>query len=146
MYEYITYRFMFRLCILCGLKVIVNVLRENFQGNKLSVKILSEITIFLLNCNFFFFFSCLRAIKKQQSVGISRLMKCVTSSLSCVWLFVMPWTVASQEFLCPWNSPGKNTGVRCHFLLQGIFLTQVLNLGLLHYKEILYRLSHQGSP
>ena len=28
------------------------------------------------------------------------------------------------RFLCPWNSPGKNTGVGCHFLLQGIFLTQ----------------------
>ena len=53
MYEYITYWFMFRLCILCGLKVIVNVLRENFQGNKFSVKILSEITIFPLNYNFF---------------------------------------------------------------------------------------------
>ena len=34
--------------------------------------------------------------------------------------------------LCPWNSPGKNTGVGCHALLQGIFLTQGLNLGLLH--------------
>ena len=30
------------------------------------------------------------------------------------------------------NSPGKNTGVGCHFLLQGIFPTQGLNLGLLH--------------
>ena len=33
--------------------------------------------------------------------------------------------------LCPWNSPGKNTGVSCHFLLQGIFPTQGLNLHLL---------------
>ena len=32
--------------------------------------------------------------------------------------------------LCPWNSPGKNTGVGCHFLLQGIFLTQGSNLSL----------------
>ena len=30
--------------------------------------------------------------------------------------------------LCPWNSPGKNTGVGCHFLLQGIFLSQGSNL------------------
>ena len=30
---------------------------------------------------------------------------------------------------CPWDSPGKNTGVGCYFLLQGIFLTQGLNLG-----------------
>ena len=34
--------------------------------------------------------------------------------------------------LCPWDSPGKNTGVDCHGLLQGIFPTQGSNLGLLH--------------
>ena len=44
------------------------------------------------------------------------------------------------------DSPGKSTGVGCHFLLQGIFLSQGLNLGLLHHRRILYRLSHQGSP
>ena len=36
--------------------------------------------------------------------------------------------------------------VACHSLLQGIFLTQGLNLGLLHCKQILYHLSHQRSP
>ena len=36
------------------------------------------------------------------------------------------------RLLCPWNSLGKNTGVGCHFLLQGIFPTQGLNLCLLH--------------
>ena len=46
----------------------------------------------------------------------------------------------------PWDSPGKNTGVGCHFLLQGIFLTQGLNPCLLWYRQILYRLSHQESP
>ena len=45
------------------------------------------------------------------------------------------------RFLCPWNSPGKNTGVDCHFLLLGIFPNQGLNLGLLHYRQILYQLS-----
>ena len=34
--------------------------------------------------------------------------------------------------LRPWDSPGKNTGVGCHFLLQGIFPTQGLNPGLPH--------------
>ena len=43
------------------------------------------------------------------------------------------------------DSPGKNTGVGCHALLQGIFLTQGSNLGLLHCSCILYHLSHQGS-
>ena len=44
------------------------------------------------------------------------------------------------------NSPGKNTGVGCHTLLQGIFLTQGLNPGLPHCRQILYCLSHQRSP
>ena len=47
---------------------------------------------------------------------------------------------------CPWDSPGKNTGVVSHSLLQGIFPTQGLNPGLLHCRWILYRLSYQGSP
>ena len=44
------------------------------------------------------------------------------------------------------DSPGKNTGVGCHALLQGIFPTQGLNPGLPHCRQILYHLSHQGSP
>ena len=43
----------------------------------------------------------------------------------------------------PWDSPGKNTGVGCHFLLQGIFPTQGSNPGLPHCRQTLYRLSHQ---
>ena len=41
------------------------------------------------------------------------------------------------------DSPGKNTGVGCHALLQGIFPTQGSNPGLLHCRQILYHLSHQ---
>ena len=44
------------------------------------------------------------------------------------------------------DSPGKNTGVGCRALLQGIFPTQGLNSGLQHCGQILYHLSHQGSP
>ena len=44
------------------------------------------------------------------------------------------------------DSPGKNIGVCCHALLQEIFPTQGLNPGLLHWRQILYHLSHQGSP
>ena len=46
----------------------------------------------------------------------------------------------------PWNSPGQNTGVGSHSLLQGIVLTQGSNPGLPHCRQILYQLSHQGSP
>ena len=44
------------------------------------------------------------------------------------------------------DSPGKSTGVGCHALLQGVFPTQGLNPDLPHCRQILYRLSHQGSP
>ena len=40
------------------------------------------------------------------------------------------------------DSPGKNTGVCCHALLQGIFLTQGWNPGLPHCRQFLSRLSH----
>ena len=46
----------------------------------------------------------------------------------------------------PWDSPGQNTGVGGLSLLQGIFPTQGSNPGLPHCRQILYQLSHQGSP
>ena len=66
-------------------------------------------------------FSCVRCIHAQ--------------SLSHVWLFAVPWTIASL-----WDYPGKNTKVSCHFLFQGIFPTQGLNPGhlqLLHWNSLL---------
>ena len=45
--------------------------------------------------------------------------------------FAIPWTVAPPRFLCPWDFLSENTGVGCHFLLQGIFPTQGVNLRLL---------------
>ena len=44
------------------------------------------------------------------------------------------------------DSPGKNTGVGCYAFLQGIFPIQGSNPGLLHCRQILYCLSHQGNP
>ena len=75
-----------------------------------------------------------------------------------------PMDCSLPRLLCPWSSPGKSTGVGCNFLLQGVFLTQEffpgffqiqdsgffqtqeLNLGLLHWRQILYQLSYGGSP
>ena len=53
-------------------------------------------------------------------------------------------TVALQAPL--WDFPGKNTGVSCHFLLQGIFPTQGSDLGLLHWQADSLPLSRQGRP
>ena len=48
-------------------------------------------------------------------------------------------------YYSPWNSPGQNTEVGSHSLLQEFFPTQGLNPGLLHCRQILYQLSYQGS-
>ena len=86
----------------------------------------------------------------QKALQIKRLLqkalevKVKSDLLSCVKFFVIPWTVASQ-LLCPWDSPGKNTGMGSHFLLQRIFPTQELNMSLPHCRQILYCLSHEGS-
>ena len=49
-----------------------------------------------------------------------------------------PHRLHSTRLLCPWESPRKNTGVGCHSLLQGIFLTQGSHPRLLHWRQILY--------
>ena len=66
-------------------------------------------------------------------------------SLSHVWLFVTsPASLPPTHGLYSlWNSPGQNTGVGSHSLLQGIFPTQGSNPGLPHCRQILYQLSHR---
>ena len=53
-----------------------------------------------------------------------------------------PHELGPTRLICPWEFPGKNTGVGCHSLLQGIVLTQGSNRSLLHCRWILYHLSH----
>ena len=48
--------------------------------------------------------------------------------------------------LCPWDFPGKNTGVCFHFLLQAIFLTQRLKSWFLHWQADYLPLTHEGNP
>ena len=82
-------------------------------------------------------------------------------SVGCIWhphmmgACELHWLVMSDSLqpcrlyparlLCAWHSPGKNTGLGCHFLLQGIFPTQGLNpglLSLLHWQVDSLPLSH----
>ena len=56
-----------------------------------------------------------------------------------VRLLLTPWA-------SPWNSPGQNTRVGSLSLLQRIFPTQGSNPGHLHCRQVLYQLSHKGSP
>ena len=69
----------------------------------------------------------------------------IVQSLSHVQL-LQPCGMQPAKVLSPWDFPGKNTGVGCHFLLQGIFPTKDSNPALLHCRQILYQLSYQRSP
>ena len=65
----------------------------------------------------------------------------VVQLFSRVRLFLRPYELQLTRLLCPWDSPDKNTGVDCHFRLQGIFPVQGLNpslLRLLHCQQSLY--------
>ena len=63
---------------------------------------------------------------------------CVCLVASVMSNSVRPYELYLTRLLCPWDSPGKNSGVGCHALLQGIILTQRSNQCLLHCRWILY--------
>ena len=68
-----------------------------------------------------------------------------STSCSVVSYSLQPHGLKPTRLLCPWNSPGRIIEVGSHSLLQGIFLTQGPNPGILNFRQILYHLSHQGS-
>ena len=105
-----------------------------------------------------------RSLARAASVRVSRVHPCVCSSVRleadpgfCVgwhtesvlsaitWAVLQPQGLQPTRLLCPWDSPGKNTGVGCHALLQGIFPHPGTEpRPLLQFRQILYRLSNQG--
>ena len=58
---------------------------------------------------------------------------------------LLPCGLEPAMLLCPWNSSGQNNRVGCHSLLQGHLPDPEIKLGLLHCRQILYHLSHQGN-
>ena len=80
-------------------------------------------------------------ILRTSLVLLSALRSCSVVS-SSLWSHGL----RAAKLLCPWDFPGKNTGVGCHFLLQGSFLTRGLNPHPLHWQGDSLPLSHQGSP
>ena len=82
---------------------------------------------------------CKESSFKMQQDSVSKYTFSVSRSdvSNSLW----PDGLQPTKLLCPWNLPGKNTGVGCHFFLHGIFLTQGSNQGLLHCRQILYHLS-----
>ena len=85
------------------------------------------------------------SLMKADTIFWEPHVKCCFLVARRVRLFAIPQTIVLR-LLCPWTSPGKNTGLGSHSLLKGIFLTQGLNSCLLHCRQILYYLSHQGNP
>ena len=75
-----------------------------------------------------------RTVINEVKVSVTQSCQILCNPMDC-----------SPPLLCPWDSPGKNTRVGCHSLLQGIFLTQGSNLSLLHCSQILHSLSHRES-
>ena len=80
----------------------------------------------------------LGALQSMGSLSRTRLKRLSRSSLSDS---LRSGTVA-HRLLCPWYFSGKNTGVAWHSLIQGTFLIQGSNPGLLHCRRIFYHLSH----
>ena len=78
-------------------------------------------------------------------MGFCKISERENVSCSVVSDSLQPHGLWPARLLCPWDFPGKNTGVGCHSLLQGIFLTQELHLGLPHCRQILDCPNHQGS-
>ena len=68
-----------------------------------------------------------------------------SESHSVVSSSLQPHGLWPTRLLCPWNSPGKNSGMGCHSLLQGIFLTQGLNPCLPCCRQTFFHLSHQDA-
>ena len=102
-----------------------------------------------------FLLQCMK-VKSESEVAQSYLtpsdpMDCSLPGFSVHGIFqarVLEWVAIafSMTPYSPWNSPGQNTGVGSLFLLQGIFPTQGSNPGLPQCRQILYQLSHKGSP
>ena len=96
-----------------------------------------SILVTVLSAQLLFFFNYEKFIFVCICIHIHVLSRSVTHNS------LRPHRLQSARLLCPWDFPGKNTGVSCHALLHGIFPTQGSNPGLPHCRQILYHLSHQ---
>ena len=111
--------------MLCG--KYLHLLSENFKKGMSLRFVLNSISKFCMS------------LKNFPPLLYSSRSICISNSLRPHGPCSLPGSLVHRD------SPGKNTGVGCHALLQGIFPTQGLNPGLPHCRRILYHLSHQGS-
>ena len=100
-------------------------------------------------CSAQVWFRSLRGEGSEEGAGKRSkiLQKCPERGKTSDWIPAMADSIDQPsvvKLLHSWDSPGKNPGEGCHFLLQGIFLTQGSNPGLPHCRQTVYHLSHQG--
>ena len=94
-------------------------------------------------------FTCTEALTKKPQLKwthsiLRPVCACVLVAQLC--LTVRCSGLELSRLLCPWSSPGKNTGVGSQSFFQRIFLTQGSNPGVQHCRQVLFHLSHQGRP
>ena len=102
-------------------------------------------------CTYFMYLTCKYIFKLCICLSALCMYVCVCARFVAQFNSNSLWCYGLQpaSFLCPWDFPGKNTGVGCHALPQGMIPNQQLNpclLYLLHWQAILLPLSHLGSP
>ena len=98
-------------------------------------------------CFHFYVVPCIdKFIETKSRMFVGRACLLLLLSLSVMSDSLRPHGLKPIRLLCPWDLPGKNTGVGYHSLLQGIFPTQASNLHLLHWQTDSLPLSHQGNP
>ena len=89
----------------------------------------------------------LRGLSLYTLISVFTMALCCCCSVAKYSLTLLqPHDLQPARLLCPLHFPGKNTGVGCHFLLKGIFLTQKSNPHLLHWQADSLLLSHQRNP
>ena len=100
---------------------LIKMFKKMGKGNRLNVK-----SLVLLQC------CCVRHCCSETPKGRSNVaLMCVHADTSIMPDSAWPYRLQTTRLLCPWYSLGKNTGMDCHALLQGIFPTQGLNPHLL---------------
>ena len=80
-----------------------------------------------------------------EIAGIQTMRRLLLFNCSVMSNSLQPHGLLPTRLLCPWEFPGKRTGVGCHFLIQEIFPIQELNPCLLHWQKGSLLLSHQDS-
>ena len=104
--------------------------KPSFRGKGLCKNTGSKIVVSIFDISF------------ERILVYFRVCVCVRDSV----VSLCPHGLQPARLLCPKDFPGKNSGMGCHSLLQGIFPIQGSYPGLSHCRQILYCLSHQGSP